>query len=61
MIVASPTKIFFTYLGAGILVGTTAMMSAEAVAPEVAEDVKRGLFRRLRNAIRAPWRNESVR
>jgi hypothetical protein len=56
----SPTRIFFTYLGAGIIVGSAAMLTAETLAPEVAEDVKRGLFRRLRDSIRPPWRNESV-
>lgn len=43
----TPTRIFITYLAAGVAVGLTAYTTGESVAPGVAEDVHKGFRDRV--------------
>ena len=57
----SPVGIFFMYLGAALGVGAAAVATTEIVAPEVAEDVKKHIFRRVLRRDRPTGDNASGR
>ena len=57
----SSTRIFFMYLAAGLGLGTAAGITTEMVAPEVAKDVKKHVFRNRFGRDKLPRADESVR
>jgi hypothetical protein len=57
----SPVGIFFMYLVGALAAGGATVAAVDVVAPEVADDIKKHVFRRRRRPDSTQGNDESVR